>query len=121
MPLQIKRIYEPAQPGDGVRILVDRLWPRGVSKERAKLGSWEKDLAPSRELREWFGHKPEKFGEFFRRYRAELDESPAAQEMIGDIIRQSESGMVTLLYGAKDPAINQAVVLKKYIEELRKR
>lgn len=119
MPLQIKRIYEPAQESDGVRILVDRLWPRGISKERARLDEWEKDLAPSGELRRWFGHKPENFEKFSERYRAELGASPQAQKDAEKILQLSGKGMVTLLYGAKDPHINQAVALMHYLDGLK--
>lgn len=120
MSLQIKRIYEQAQSEDGMRILVDRLWPRGISKVRANLDEWAKELAPSTELREWFGHKPERFDEFKKRYTAELDASPPAQEEVEKILHKSEKGVVTLLYGAKDPQINQAVVLKEYLDKKKK-
>lgn len=120
MPLQIKRIYEPAQDGDGVRVLVDRLWPRGISKDKANLDEWAKELAPSTELREWFGHRPERFDEFSARYKAELDANPPAQKDLEEILEKSKGSMVTLLYGAKDPQINQAVVLKEYLEEKKK-
>lgn len=116
MPLQIKRIYEPVQSSDGIRILVDRLWPRGISKERAKLTAWEKDVAPSSELRKWFGHRPERFDEFSTRYKAELDADLQAQKILHDILEKSQAGMVTLLYGAKDPHVNHAVTLMAYLK-----
>lgn len=118
MSIQIKRIYDPAEKSDGVRLLVDRLWPRGVSKERAKLDGWEKDLAPSTDLRKWFGHKAERLDEFSRLYRAELDKSPVAQEAAHKVKQLSKDHTVTLLYGAKDPAVNHALVLKAYLDAM---
>jgi uncharacterized protein YeaO (DUF488 family) len=103
----IKRVYEPAGPADGTRILVDRLWPRGVSKARAKLAFWFKDVAPSPKLRVWFGHRPERFTEFSRRYRKELTRNTAVNELR----KLARRERVTLLYGAHDPKINHAAVL----------
>lgn len=117
MALQIKRIYDPPQESDGVRLLVDHLWPRGISKDRAKLDGWEKDLAPSSKLRKWFGHKTENFDKFAQLYQAELDTNPSAQTAAQQVLRQSMDGTVTLLYGARDPMINHAVVLKEYLEK----
>ena len=117
MPFQIKRIYEPVEETDGLRLLVDRLWPRGVSKEGARLGDWVKDLAPSSQLRTWFAHKAENFEEFAMHYRAELNSSPQAQAAVHEAMLQGKETMVTLLYGAKDPKINHAVVLMGYLEE----
>ncbi len=117
MPIQIKRIYEPAQESDGLRLLVDRLWPRGVSKEKAQLDGWLKELAPSDQLRRWFGHKAEHFAEFSLLYRSELDASAQAQAAMREILLQSANTPVTLLYGAKDPQINHAVVLGAYLHE----
>ena len=111
MNIRIARIYGDAQPS-GYRILVDRLWPRGVSKERADLDEWAKDIAPSAELRTWFGHKPERFAEFSRHYEAELHANPALSEFIGTLKRHAN---VVLLYGAKDPQVNHAAVLQKYL------
>ncbi|MHA6690983.1 DUF488 domain-containing protein [Devosia sp. A449] len=111
----IKRIYEPAASEDGVRVLVDRLWPRGVSKDEAKIDHWLKDVAPSSELRTWFGHEPVRWDEFRRRYRAELHDNNAAL----DELRQL-TGKVTLLYGAHDEAHNQAVVLLELLQSPRK-
>jgi len=105
--IRIKRVYEPPAPDDGCRVLVDRLWPRGLSKEKAKLDLWLKDVAPSAELREWFGHKPERWLEFRRRYKAELDGSTAFAELRG----MGRKLRLTLLYAAKDKAHNNAVVL----------
>lgn len=110
---RIKRIYEPAETSDGYRVLVDRLWPRGVSKERADLDEWAKDIAPSTELRQWFGHDPAKFSEFIKRYDDELQRNPETASYISDWKKQQT---VTLLYGARDEAHNEAVVLKSYIE-----
>lgn len=108
-----KRIYEPAEASDGYRVLVDRLWPRGVSKERADLDEWAKDIAPSTDLRQWFGHDPAKFSEFIKRYDDELQHNPEAANYISNWKKQQT---VTLLYGAHDEAHNEAVVLKSYIE-----
>jgi uncharacterized protein YeaO (DUF488 family) len=107
--LSIKRIYEPPEKGDGLRVLVDRLWPRGVRKEDAELDLWLKEVAPTPELRTWFGHEPERFEEFSDRYRAELEENPALDELL-DAARGAKK--VTLLYGARDPGCNHAVVLR---------
>ncbi len=107
MTFQIKRVYEPASPTDGIRVLVDRLWPRGLKKSDAHLASWMKDLAPTPPLRQWFSHEPERFPEFKRHYTAELKANPALPEL-----RKLGKGQrVTLLYGAHDPQINHAVVL----------
>ena len=107
----VKRIYAPASPGDGQRILVDRLWPRGVSKARAHLDAWMKDVAPSTELRLWFDHRPERWAEFRRRYLGELAANPAA----GALQQLAAAGPVTLLYAARDEAHNEAVVLAEYL------
>lgn len=112
--LKIKRIYEDPSEEDGYRILVDRIWPRGVSKEEAKLDDWKKDIAPSGKLRKWFNHDPDKFGEFAKRYRDELDNQ---KEALTEIREQAKSKMVTLLYGAKDTEHNQAVVLQEVLDE----
>jgi uncharacterized protein YeaO (DUF488 family) len=108
--LAIKRAYDPPSPRDGRRILVDRLWPRGLSKARAELDGWEKDIAPSPALRRWFGHRPERFVEFRRLYRAELKDNPAVARL------RALAGKVTLLYGAHDPRINHAVVLAQVLK-----
>jgi uncharacterized protein YeaO (DUF488 family) len=108
--IAIKRAYEPPSAKDGTRILVDRLWPRGVSKAKAALDGWDKDVAPSPALRKWFDHKPERFQEFSRRYRAELKHNPAVADL------RALKGKVTLIYGARDPAINHAVVLAKVLK-----
>ena len=114
--IQIKRVYEDISADDGFRVLVDRLWPRGISKERAKLADWWKDIAPSPELRTWFGHKAERFAEFAEKYRAELSTGTAAPTHMAAVAEHLAAGEnVTLLYGAKDPAINQAVVLRDWM------
>lgn len=109
MKVLLKRVYEDPASTDGYRILVDRLWPRGVSRERAALDRWLKDVAPSPELRTWFGHRADRFSEFAERYVAELDASPALDELRRLV---AERPAVTLLYGARDPEINHAVVLR---------
>lgn len=118
MPFQIKRIYDAPDESDGYRILVDRLWPRGIKKERAKLDGWEKDLAPSTELRKWFGHMPENFEAFSNFYKDELKANPTAIEKAKGLLLKSKKEMVTLLYGARDPVVNHAVVLKEFLESL---
>ncbi|AGT33613.1 hypothetical protein M493_17020 [Geobacillus genomosp. 3] len=112
---QIKRIYEPYAASDGTRILVDRLWPRGVLKAEARIDRWMKDIAPSPELRKWFGHQPERFAEFARMYEQELTTDATKQALVTELL--SLSGTVTLLYAAKDERHNHAVVL---LELLRK-
>jgi uncharacterized protein YeaO (DUF488 family) len=106
----IKRAYDPPSPQDGSRILVDRLWPRGLSKKKLALDGWIKDVAPSPTLRKWFSHEPERFTEFAKRYRAELKGNAALDEL------HSLKGKVTLVYGAKDPKINHAAVLAKVLK-----
>ena len=110
---KIKRIYESPESDDGYRVLVDRLWPRGISKERAALDEWAKEIAPTNELRQWFNPDPEKFTEFSERYTKELDENPAAIKARDD---WTSHPIVTLLYSAKDAEFNQAVVLKQWLE-----
>ena len=105
---RLKRIYAEAVPGDGYRVLVDRLWPRGVSKQKAQLDEWCKDAAPSPELRIWFGHQHERFAEFAERYRAELDASGAADELKR---RLADQPVVTLLIAAREPANDHGAVL----------
>ncbi len=115
--VKIKRVYEPAERGDGERILVDRLWPRGLSKRAAAVDEWMKDLGPSHELRKWFGHDPRRWSEFRRRYEAELR---TQRDPLMAIARKATRGPVTLLFGARDPEHNQAVVLKGVIERLQR-
>lgn len=115
MMLHMKRIYDAPSPDDGKRIFVDRLWARGLSKEKAQLDAWEKELAPSAGLRKWYGHDPGKFEEFRTRYRAELDANPAAAAFAGEIA--GDDGTATLLFGAKDADHSNAAVLKDWLEE----
>jgi uncharacterized protein YeaO (DUF488 family) len=112
MKLSIKRVYDPPAKADGVRILVDRVWPRGVSKDNAKIHAWLKNAAPSTELRKWFGHDPERWTEFRKRYRAELKENPEAVRELRNAIGKESA---TLVYGAKDTEHNQAVVLQELL------
>lgn len=113
MSLKIKRIYEEASDEDGIRILVDRLWPRGVSRDDARLDDWNRELAPSDELRKWFGHDSERWGEFRKRY---LEELKSKREIARSIAGKASNETVTLLYAAKDEAHNNAVVLRQYLE-----
>lgn len=106
--LRVKRVYDPPAPSDGRRILVDRLWPRGLSKQRAAIDEWMKEIAPSAELRRWFGHDPKKWPEFQRRYKQELR---AHADLVDKIAKLASRGRVTLVYGARDEAHNDAVVL----------
>lgn len=119
--IQVKRIYEPPSPDDGVRILVDRLWPRGISKERAAVDDWMKDIAPSPELRKWFGHRPERFEEFQTLYERELDENPMSLALADQIRDLASEKTVTLLYAAKDPVHNHAVVLERWLKRRNNR
>ena len=111
---RIKRVYDEPADGDGYRALVDRLWPRGVTKKRAALDEWCKDIAPSSELRTWFDHDPAKFDEFSARYEDELAQNPAVGELL---VRVKDQSVVTLLYGAKDSQVNHAVVLARFLEK----
>ncbi len=115
MSVQIKRAYEPAARGDGYRVLVDRLWPRGRRKEDLQLDMWLKDLGPSDDLRTWFGHDPERWSEFRRRYRQEL-RAKRRQEMLHDLATHAERGRLTLVFAAKDSAHSNAAVLKAIID-----
>lgn len=110
--LAVKRAYEPPASADGQRVLVDRVWPRGVKKEALRLDGWLKDVAPSTRLRKWFGHDPEKWDEFSARYFRELDAQPDA---VAALLERGAKGKVTLVYGARDTAHNQAVALKRYL------
>lgn len=112
--LRIKRAYDDANKADGYRVLVDRMWPRGVSKERAALDEHMKDIAPSPDLRKWWNHDPERMDEFTRRYEAELDDNPAVEDLRS---RAQDHKVVTLIYGAKDPDVNHARILRDYINE----
>ena len=110
--ITIKRVYEPTSPDDGYRVLVDRLWPRGLSKENAHIDEWLKEVAPTNELRKWFNHDPAKWEEFRTRYQKELAANPAADELVTLVKKHPH---LTLLYGAHDTEHNQAVVLKDFL------
>ena len=111
LTIALKRVYDEPESSDGTRVLVDRLWPRGLSKERARVDLWLKEIAPSNELRKWFGHEPEKFAEFRRRYEAELA-SESGQEALAKLRDIARRGPVTLVFGAHDMEHNNAVVLR---------
>ena len=110
--VQLKRVYEKPSRKNGLRILVDRLWPRGLTKERAAVTLWVKDVAPSTELRKWFGHDPARWDEFQQRYFAELDKNPKAWEAL---VNAAEKGDLTLVFGARDEEHNNAVALRSYL------
>ncbi len=115
--LKIKRVYEPPSRDDGKRILIDRLWPRGLKKENAHIDEWVKDVAPSTGLRQWFNHDPGKWGEFKKRFFAELD---AERESVESIILAARKGTVTLLFGSKEERFNNAAALKEYLDSRMK-
>lgn len=110
--VKLKRAYDPPEPADGVRILVDRLWPRGVKKEDAAIDEWMKDIAPSTELRKWFGHDPERWEEFCERYAEEVDQHSEQLRQLRELARK---GRITLIYSAHDEAHNDAVALRNFI------
>jgi uncharacterized protein YeaO (DUF488 family) len=112
----LRRAYEPPTRNDGARILVDRVWPRGVSKVDLQIEEWAKDVAPSTELRKWFGHDPDRWAEFQERYRSELADH---RNEVGSLVERADKGRITLVYGAHDEEHNQAVVLREVIEERR--
>jgi uncharacterized protein YeaO (DUF488 family) len=115
--IHLKRIYSPATEDDGVRILVDRVWPRGVRKQQAKVDEWKKELAPSTALRKWFRHDPAKWEIFRRRYRQELLDC-GGMEALRELAQRSRGETITLLYGAADEQHNQAVAIKEFLDEL---
>ncbi|MBL8579261.1 MAG: DUF488 family protein [Mesorhizobium sp.] len=115
MKLNLRRVYEPAADGDGMRVLVDRLWPRGLRKQEAAVDLWARELAPSTALRHWFGHDPEKWAEFRRRYDAELRQNG---EAVGGFRKQVGNRAATLLYAARDEAHNHAIVLKDFLDSV---
>jgi uncharacterized protein YeaO (DUF488 family) len=117
MNIKIKRVYEQPDKDDGKRILVDRLWPRGLTKEKADVDLWLKDIAPSTELRKWFGHDPDRWEEFKERYRAELEEA-SKMGVLRDIAKWAREENVTLLFGAKDTRHNDAQALEAFVEEV---
>jgi uncharacterized protein YeaO (DUF488 family) len=112
MDVRIKRVYDPPALSDGYRVLIDRLWPRGVSRGRAKIDSWERELPPSTELRQWFGHEPGRFEEFRRRYMEELH---SQRPRLAELRRRAQSGVLTLIYSAWDTEHNDAVVLAEVL------
>jgi uncharacterized protein YeaO (DUF488 family) len=114
MTILLKRAYEPPAPEDGTRVLVERLWPRGLSKERAAVDLWLRDLAPSPDLRRWFGHDPAKWDEFRHRYREELRAQPEALERL----RRLAGGRVTFVYAARDTERNSAVLLREVVDQM---
>ena len=113
-PIRLKRVYEPPSVGDGVRVLVDRLWPRGLSRQEASADFWLKDAAPSGALRRWYGHDPRRWKRFARKYRAELAREPGVLDVLDDLRRRAP---LTLLFGARDEAHSHAVVLREVLEE----
>lgn len=111
--VRLKRVYDPPEDDDGRRILVDRLWPRGLSRQKAKLDLWLKEIAPSDELRRWFGHDPARWSGFVEKYMAELEASGA---LVAELREEAKNSTVTLLFAARDSAHNNAVVLKQLLE-----
>jgi len=116
--IHIKRVYDPASPHDGQRFLVDRLWPRGIKKDELKIEAWNKDVAPSNELRHWYGHDPDKWCEFNQRYFDELDERP---ETWKPLLEAARKGVITLLFSSKELELNNAVTLRAYLEQRLKK
>ena len=117
MIIKLKRVYEKPDSNDGIRILVERLWPRGLSKEKARVDIWLKNAAPSTELRIWFAHDPTKWEEFKKRYYSELEKSPAALDTISNL---TEKGNITFVFASKEEEFNNAIALKEYVEKLFK-
>ena len=113
MPIELKRVYDPPAASDGRRVLVDRIWPRGISKDDLRIDAWLKDLAPSDGLRKWFGHDPSKWDEFKKRYRTELKQHP---EALAELLESARAGQLTLVFGARDTEHNNAVALKEELE-----
>lgn len=113
MKIDLKRVYDAPEKGDGCRVLIDRLWPRGLSMKSARVDCWLKDIAPSTSLRKWFAHDPEKWGTFKKRYFNELKKNPEAVKLLRSLVKR---GTVTLVYGAKDEKYNNAVALIKYLK-----
>lgn len=113
--LLTKRAYLPAEDADGWRVLIDRLWPRGLSKAAACIDAWNKAVAPTPELRRWFGHQDERFESFAEQYRVELDNNPAARELAVEVARRLACGNVTLVYGARNTRSNHALVLRGWL------
>jgi uncharacterized protein YeaO (DUF488 family) len=118
MTIDLKRVYDPPANSDGRRILVDRIWPRGITKADLQIDAWLKDLAPSTELRKWFGHDPAKWDEFRKRYAGELEQRSEALE---ELVEKARAGRVTLVFSAKDTEHNNAVALREHLERRLKR
>lgn len=116
MNIRIKRVYEQAEKDDGTRILVDRLWPRGLTKEKAHVDLWLKEVAPSAELRVWFGHDPDKWRGFRQRYKTELRNN---KDLVKILAAKAKEGTITLIYAARDEVHNEAVLLKEFLEATR--
>jgi uncharacterized protein YeaO (DUF488 family) len=114
--VMLKRAYDPQSRDDGPRVLVDRVWPRGISKQRLHIVAWLREIAPSTALRQWFGHDPDKWEEFRRRYRSEL---AAKASLLGELAAHAEGGRLTLVFGARDPVHNQAAVIKEMLDPRR--
>lgn len=112
--IQCKRVYEKAEPSDGHRVLVDRVWPRGIKKEDLQADEWRKELAPSSDLRKWFNHDPKRWAAFYQKFHAELE---AQREAVESVLNGADGGTLTLLYAAKDEEHNNAVALKMYLEK----
>lgn len=111
--IKVKRIYDPPETGDGYRILVDRLWPRGMSKDRAKVNLWLKEISPSNDLRKWYGHAPEKWAEFKKRYSQEIRER---KEEFDLLLKKAREGTVTFLFSSQEKKLNNAAALKEFVE-----
>ncbi len=118
--IRIKRVYDAPGKDDGERILVDRLWPRGMARDEARIASWMKEIGPSTELRKWFGHDPARWGEFQKRYERELRD-PAKQALLRDLAERSQRGVVTLVFGARDELHNNAMGLKHLVDGIARR
>jgi uncharacterized protein YeaO (DUF488 family) len=114
--IRMKRVYEPATADDGYRVLVERLWPRGVSKEKAQLDAWEKEIAPSNDLRRWYDHDPQKWVEFQSRFEREL-ETPEAQAILDGLVARAREGTVTLVYSSKESDISCSAVLQRMLAD----
>lgn len=117
MKIGVRRVYDPPESGEGLRVLVDRLWPRGIRKQDLEYDVWEKELAPTPELRKWFGHKPEQWEEFQKRYQQELDNA-STQERLRALVKSADKRNLTLLYGARDPQHNHALILADALKRL---
>ena len=118
MQIELKRAYDPPAPGDGRRVLVDRIWPRGIARDDLRIDAWLKELAPSAGLRKWFGHDPKKWEQFKERYARELEKRP---DGLAQLVEMAKAGRLTLVFGARDTEHNNAVALREYLERVPKR